>query len=121
MPAGHDISLALPLEQSAAYTVKSGSLATASLTSAVAVQPNTLRDVESHTSVTFTPTGGANATCTVAVSPDNVTYSTLCVWTVPIGTALDSFVMDCYAKVPAGWWLKLTVNAQAVLGTTTYI
>jgi hypothetical protein len=115
-----DISTALALEASAAYATKSGSLATVSLSSATGAQLSTTKDVQAHTSVTFNPSAGANATCTVALSPDNVTYSTLCVWTAPLGIALDGLIWDVACVVPAGWYIKLTVNAQAVLGTTTY-
>jgi len=49
-----------------------------------------------------------------------VTYSTLAVVTKPVGTVFDGEIDDIVVPVPAGWYLKLTVNAQAVLGTTTY-
>ena len=69
--------------------------------------------------MTYTPTAGAAATCTVALSPDNTTYSTIEVKTVPIGTALDSFIMATQVQVPAGWYVKLTV-VQATIGTCTW-
>ena len=74
----------------------------------------------SHTPVTFNPGVATTATVTVALSPDNVTYSTLAVVTKPVGTVFDGEIDDVVVPVPAGWYLKLTVNAQAVLGTTTY-
>lgn len=120
MPGGHDTSVGLPWEQSAAYTTKSGSLATTTLSSATGVQLSTTRDVQSHTPVTMNPGVATTATCAVAVSPDNVTYSTLCTWTVPVGTVLDGFIFDVATVVPAGWYLRLTVSAQATIGTTTY-
>ena len=69
--------------------------------------------------VTYTPTAGAAATCALALSPDNLTYSTLVTVTVPLGTALDSFVDQVAVAVPAGWWVRLTV-ANATLGTGTW-
>ncbi len=99
--------------------IVSGSLPTGQLSSGVGAQINTGRDVETHTPVTFTPTAGANATCAVALSPDNVTYSTLYTLTVPVGVALDGFVLDACCRVPASWYLRLTVNAQAALGLTS--
>lgn len=97
----------------------SGALPTASLGSGTAHQFDTTYGRTAVTSVTFTPTGAAAATCTVALSPDDSTFSTTVVVTVPIGTALDSFILPVTAFVPAGWWLKLT-TAHATLGATTY-
>jgi hypothetical protein len=56
----------------------------------------------------------------MALSPDDVTYSTLAVVTEPAGVALDGTILPVKVRVPAGWYLKLTANAQAVLGLTTY-
>jgi hypothetical protein len=98
----------------------SGSLPTASLASGTAHQFDAVYGRHVVTSVTFTPTAGATATCTVALSADDVTFSTLWVETVPVGVALDGFVRGIAVYVPAGWWLKLTTNAQASIGTTTY-
>src|SRR5205807_9071729 len=72
------------------------------------------------TPATFHPGAATTATCTVARSPDNVTYSTLGIETEPAGVAFDGTIHLVKVRVPAGWYLKLTVNAQAVLGATTY-
>jgi hypothetical protein len=87
--------------------------------SGTAAQINTGRDVETHTPVTCTPTAGTSATCAIAISPDDTTFSTLVTLTVPAGVALDGFILDARVRVPAGWYLKLTANAQAALGVTT--
>lgn len=101
-------------------TITSGALPTATLVSGTGAQISTSRDVETVTPVTFNPGVATTATCTVALSPDNTTYSTLGVETEPVGTVLDGTIHLVKVRVPAGWYLKLTVNAQAVLGTTTY-
>lgn len=98
----------------------SGALATVQLVSGVAAVVASVRDVETVTPVTFNPGAATIATCTVALSPDNATYSTLGVETEPAGVALDGTIHLVKVRVPAGWYLKLTVSATAVLGLTTY-
>jgi hypothetical protein len=93
-------------------TVTSGSLSTQQLVSATGAQVSTTRDVETHTPCTLTGVGG---TITVALSPDNVTYSTLCVVT----PAVNASITDVVVRVPAGWFIKLT-TASATLGVTTF-
>ena len=100
--------------------ITSGALPTQVFSTGVGAQVLTTREVKVVVPVTYTPTAGANATCTLALSPDNITYSTLVTTTVPLGTALDSFVEPMSFTLPAGWYAKLTVNAQATLGTATY-
>lgn len=101
------------------FTITSGALPTATLASGTAAQLSTTRDVESHTAVTFNPGVATTATCTVALSSDNTTFSTLCVVTKPVGTVFDGEIEDVVVRVPAGWYLKMTV-VNATLGTTTY-
>lgn len=92
-------------------TVTSGSLATQQLVSGTGATISTTRDVETHTPCTLTGVGG---TITVALSPDNVTYSTLAVVT----PAINASITDVVVRVPAGWFIKLT-TASATLGVTT--
>jgi hypothetical protein len=92
-------------------TVTSGALATQQLSSGTGATVSTTRDVETHTPCTLTGVGG---TITVALSPDNVTYSTLAVVT----PAINASITDVVVRVPAGWFIKLTV-ASATLGVTT--
>lgn len=99
--------------------ITSGALPTVSLSSGTGAQVSTARDVYLSASITYTPTAGASATCVVAISPDNTTYSTLVTETVPLGTALDSFVKATTIVVPAGWYVKLTTT-NATIGTCTY-
>lgn len=102
------------------FTITSGALPTVQLVTATGTQISTGGDVETITPCTFNPGATTTATVTVALSPDNVTYSTLAVVTEPAGVALDGTILPVKVRVPAGWYLKLTVNAQAVLGLTTY-
>jgi hypothetical protein len=93
-------------------TVTAGALSTQQLVSGTGAQISTARDVETHTPCTLT---GAGGTITVALSPDNVTYSTLAVVT----PAVNASITDVAVRVPAGWYIKLTA-ATATLGVTTY-
>jgi len=93
-------------------TVTSGALSTVQLVTATGAQISTARDAETHTPCTLTNAAG---TITVALSPDNVTYSTLAVVT----PAVNASITDVVVRVPAGWYIKLTVS-QATLGVTTY-
>lgn len=99
--------------------ITSGSLPTQQLSSGVGAQFLTTRDVETYTPVTLNPTAGATATCVVALSPDNVTYSTLGTATAPVGVTFDGTIQIVTVCVPAGWYLKLTTT-NATLGVTTY-
>jgi hypothetical protein len=98
--------------------ITSGALGTATLASGTGAQLNTSRDVESHTPFNSAPTGAVKGTCKVELSPDNVTYSTLSTWSVP-SVAADVFTFDVSVRVPAGWYLRLTVT-DGTIGTTTY-
>ena len=101
-----------PLTQSGALT------AIAAFSSGVAQQITQAgRAAQMMGSVTFTPTGAAAATCVVAISPDNTTFTNVIpAMTVPLGTALDSFILPISWLHPAGWWVKLTVT-NATIGT----
>ncbi len=100
-------------------TIVSGALPTVQLVSGAGSVIHASRDVEAHTAVTYNPGVATTATCTVTLSPDNVTYSTLCAIAKPVGTVFDGSVDDVVVRVPAGWWLALTV-VNATLGLTTY-
>lgn len=101
------------------FTTISGALATQQFVSGAAAQVSTTADVEVHTPVTMNSLIATSATCKVELSPDNTTFSTLCIWTEPVGVAFAGSIIDVSVRVPAGWYLKLT-TAQAVLGLSTY-
>lgn len=101
------------------FGITSGALPTQQFVSGTAALLNASQDVEVHTPVTFNSLIATVSTCKVELSPDNVTFSTLCTWTEPVGVALAGTILDVTCRVPAGWYLKLTV-AQAVLGLSTY-
>jgi hypothetical protein len=120
--ASHSYTYPQLKQLSPKFDVTSGALPTQQLVTATAAQlaaPGTTRDVEAHTPVTFNPGVATTATCAVAISPDNVTYSTLAVITKPVGTVFDGEIDDVTVRLPAGWYIKLTV-ANATLGLTTY-
>lgn len=100
-------------------TITSGALPTLQLVSGTGVQVSTARDVDSYTAITYNSLIATNATATIALSPDNTTYSTLAVITKPVGVAFAGEIGMEKVRVPAGWYLKVTV-VQSVLGLTTY-
>lgn len=93
-------------------TVTAGALSTQQLVSATGAQVSTTRDVETHTPCTSTSAAPA---VTVAISPDNTTYSTLCV----ASWAITAAITDIVVRVPAGWFIKLTA-VNATIGVTTF-
>ena len=97
----------------------SGALPTVQLVTATGHQVDASNDRRVVTPVTLTPTAGAAATCLVEVSPDNTTYSPLGTETVPLGTALDSFIRLIEIPLPTGWYIRLTVT-HGTLGLSTY-
>lgn len=101
-------------------TVTSGALPTVQLVSGTGAQVSTARDVDTYTLWTGDATNNA-ASATVAVSPDNVTYSTL--YAASLAAAVNNtgaVAIPLYARVPAGWYLKVTSVHGAALPTTTY-
>lgn len=100
-------------------TITSGALPTVQLVSGTGVQIVTTRDCETYTTVTGDATNNV-ASVTVALSPDNVTYSTIIV--PSIAAALNTsgaLGIPVTVRVPAGWYLKMTA-VHASLGVTTY-
>src|SRR5258706_13916387 len=79
------------------FTITDGALPTLQLVSGTGTlnptsTTNLRRDIEAITPCTVNPGGATIATVTVAISPDNTTYSTLGVETVPVGVALDATI-----------------------------
>lgn len=101
------------------FSVTSGALTTQQLVSTTGAQVSTSQDVETYTP--FTTDGTNNiASCTVALSSDNVTYSTIF---VPQASAAVNFVgavvIPITVRVPAGWYIKMT-SVHGTIGVTTY-
>ena len=120
VPAAVAVTAAPRLNQlSPVATIVSGALTTLQLASGTGAQVSTTRDVDTYTAITYNSLISTSATATIALSPDNVTYSTLAVVTKPIGVAFAGEIGMEKVRVPAGWYLKVTV-VQAVLGLTTY-
>jgi hypothetical protein len=93
-------------------TIVSGALPTAALSSGVGAQLSTTRDVNAYIAITNTATGG---TAAIALSPDNVTYSTV----ATVASAINASVTLVTVRVPAGWYLKVTAT-NATITSTTY-
>jgi hypothetical protein len=100
-------------------TILSGALPTQQLVSTTGAQISTTRDVDTYTLLTSDATNNI-ATCTVALSPDNSTYSTIL--TPSIAAAINNLgavAMSLAVRVPAGWYIKLT-STRFTIGVTTY-
>ena len=101
------------------FSITSGALPTVTLSSGTGAQVSTTRDAETVTPFTGDGTNNA-ATCAIALSPDNVTYSTLDTLSIAAGlNVLGALALSANVRVPAGWYLKLTA-AHGTIGTTTY-
>lgn len=100
-------------------TVTSGALSTVQLVSGAGTQVSTTRDVDTYTTLTADATNNA-ATVAIALSPDNVTYTT--VGTVSLAAAVNNtgaIALVQHVRVPAGWYLKMTA-VRFTLGVSTY-
>lgn len=104
---------------SSAQRKTSGALSTVALTSGTAAKIDDSSDRFLVVPVTFNPSAIAAATCQVQLSPDGTTFSTLVTKSFP-ATLVAGTVEDVAVQVPQGWQVKLTVNAQATLGTGTF-
>jgi hypothetical protein len=100
-------------------TIVSGALPTVQLVTATGAQVSTTRDVDTYTLLTSSGTN-AIATCTVALSPDNSTYSTICVPALAAAVNnVGAVAIPLSVRVPAGWYIKLT-STLFTIGVTTY-
>lgn len=100
-------------------TIVSGALPTQQLVTTTGAQISTTRDVDTYTLLTSDATNNI-ATCTVALSPDNVTYSTIA--TPSVAAALNNLgaiAIPITVRVPAGWYIKLT-STRFAISLTTY-
>jgi hypothetical protein len=101
-------------------TVVSGALSTIQLVSGTGAQVVTTRDAETFTLWTGDATNNV-ASATVAISPDNTTYSNL--YVASLAAAVNNtgaIAVPLPARVPAGWYLKITLVHSAAMPTTTY-
>ena len=100
-------------------TITSGALPTVTLVSGTGAQLSTARDVSAY--VTVTNDDSANvATATVAISPDNVTYSTVGVAS-QVAAVNDAGAVGTIIsfRLPAAWYVKVTL-VHMTMGDTTY-
>ena len=95
-------------------TIVSGALPTVTLTSTTGAQVSTARDVNLYVPLTADATN-AIASCAIALSPDNTTYTT--VGTVSLAAAVNNtgaVVLVETVRVPAGWYVKLTTSHMTI-------
>lgn len=96
-----------------------GPLATQTFSSGTGAQVDAQHDRQLVVPITLNPSATNTATCAVAVSPDNSTYSALGTLTEPSGTNQVSGKIQLVGfLVPAGWYVKFTVT-NAAIGTGT--
>jgi hypothetical protein len=63
----------------------------------------------------------SDATCKVELSPDNSTFSTLATTKIPNATnPANGEVQLVSVRVPAAWWVKLTLSHVTVTSATYY-
>jgi Pectate lyase superfamily protein len=91
----------------ATTAITSGALPTVSPSSGTAFQCLTTRDVTLITAVTATLLTG---TATIAISPDNSTFTTVGVAGPGVAAAVDLVTL----QVPAAWWVKITLSNATV-------
>lgn len=105
---------------SSALTITAGTLPnTGAWTSGTAKQNPVARDI--HVNVEFVTNGTANAaTCAIAISPDNTTYTVIGTpgASAAVNTIGAATLLSC-VPVPAGWWIKLTF-AQGTVAASIY-
>lgn len=97
----------------------SGALATTTFVSGTGKQILTTRQVALYVPVTFDATNNV-ATCAVALSPDNTTYSTVA--TISLAAAVNTvgaIVEMLSLIVPQGWYVKFTAS-HCTVGTGSY-
>lgn len=101
------------------FSTTSGALSTVQLVSGTGAQVSTGRDVETYTPFT-TDASNNLASCTVALSADDTTYSTLFVVTQAAAlNNLGLLILPITVRVPAGWFLKMTA-VHGTIGASTY-
>lgn len=88
----------------------SGSLPTQVFATGVGAQASTTRTVTAYVVVTGT---SAASTCTIALSPDNSTYSNV----ATITPTITATVLTATIIIPAGWFMKCTFS-NATIATT---
>jgi hypothetical protein len=95
-------------------TITAGALPTVTLSSATGAQVSTTRDVNVYVPLASDATNNA-ATCAVALSPDNTTYTTVA--TVSVAAAINNLgalTLMKSIRVPAGWYIKLTTSRMTI-------
>jgi hypothetical protein len=101
-------------------TITSGALPTVSPSSGTALQVSTARDVTLALALTY-DASAADATCKVELSPNNSDFSTLATTKIPNATnPANGEVQLVSVRVPAAWWVKLTLSHVTVTSAVYY-
>lgn len=105
--------------QAGANPVTSGALSTQAIVSGTAVQLSASRQVTGYSVFTGDATNNV-ATCTVALSPDNSTFSTVAVLSLAAAVNNTGAVaIPLTVVVPQGWYVKYTA-VHGTAGTVTF-
>jgi len=105
--------------QPAANPVTSGALSTTTVSSGTGKQNPATYQVTVYGVVTFDASNNV-ATLTVALSPDNTTYSNIQVYSVAAAVNnTGAIALPITLVLPQGWWMKFTA-VHCSVGTLTY-
>ncbi len=100
-------------------TIVSGALPTVQLVTGTGAQVSTTRDVETYTTVTYDATNNVGS-CTVALSADDSTYSTVGVLSIAAAVNNTGAIAEVLTvRVPAAWYIKVTL-VHCTVGVSTY-
>lgn len=105
--------------QPAANAQTSGALSTTTVSSGTGKQNPAATQVTMY--AVFTTDGTANvSTCTIALSPDNTTYSNVQVLSVSAAVnTVGAVALPIVLVLPQGWYMKFTA-VHGTVGTLTY-
>lgn len=99
--------------------ITSGALPTQAIVSGTAVQLSTTRRTTGYSVFTGDATNNV-ATCTVALSPDNSTFSNVAVLSLAAAVnTIGAVAIPITVDVPQGWYVKYT-SVHGTAGTVTY-
>lgn len=105
--------------QTGSNSQTSGAMSTTTLSSGTGAQISASKQVTAYCVVTADATNNV-ASATVALSPDNSTYSSVQV--ISLAAAVNNtgaIALPVTLVVPLGWYVKITV-VHATIGTVTY-
>lgn len=122
VPAAAAVNAAPRINQlTSALTITSGTLPNlGAWSSGTAIQNPVARQITVNVAMVSSGTA-ATATCAIAISPDNVTYTTI--GTPTVSTAVNTvgaLQLVTAVNVPAAWYIKLTFSNATVAASIYY-